>query len=180
MTKQKVLERALDQVGTLIAAITPEQASLPTPCRSWDVYALVNHVVDEVHQFAVTTGGGERNHLGVDVLGDDWAAAYRTEAELLVEQWEQPGVTVTADWTLGQQIAELAVHAWDIARATGQLTDLDPEVGQAALDWSTAVMRPEFRGAEKDGYHLGAEVPVAEDAPLYDRIAAFGGRDPYA
>jgi uncharacterized protein (TIGR03086 family) len=183
-----LMARALDQTGAIIAAIRAEQANLPTPCRSWDVRALVNHVVDEVHQFAVVTGGGDREHLGLDVVGDDWAGAYRAAAAELLAAWQQPGVLdrtqrlpfgeVPAKWTVGQQITELVIHAWDIATASGQSTDLDPELGQLALDWGKDNVRPEFRGDEASGHHIGPEVPVRADAPLYDRIAAFGGREP--
>jgi hypothetical protein len=31
---------------------------------------------------------------------------------------------------LDRQVTELAVHAWDVAKATGQPTDLDPAVGR--------------------------------------------------
>jgi hypothetical protein len=78
-----LLSRALDQAGAVIAGVRPELALLPSPCRSWDVRTLVDHVVDEVHRFA-----------------------------------------------------------------------------------------------EVAGYHVGPEVKVRDDAPLYDRLAALGGRDP--
>jgi hypothetical protein len=68
--------------------------------------------------------------------------------------------------------------AWDIAKATGQSTELDPVLGRTALEWGTANLLPEYRGDEAAGYHVGPVVAVREDAPLYDRIAAFGGRDP--
>ena len=75
-----------------------------------------------------------------------------------------------------QQIAELAVHGWDLARATGQSIDLlDPDIAQHALAWSQRMLRPEHRGP---GRALGAEVPVAEDAPIQDRLAGWFGRDP--
>lgn len=183
----RLLARALDQMGALIAAITPEQAGLPTPCASWDVRALVNHVVDEVHQFAVITEGGPRHHLGQDVLGSSWSAAFEREAALLLSAWELPEArdrTVTlpdgevgAEWTMSQQIAELACHAWDVAAATGQSRDLDQEVGELAWEWMREVIRPEFRGSEADGFHIGLETPVSGDAPLYARLAAFGGRE---
>ncbi|MGI8328466.1 TIGR03086 family metal-binding protein [Actinomadura scrupuli] len=183
-----LLARALDQAGTVIARVRPEQAALPTPCRSWDVRALVDHVVDEVHQFAVVTGGGKREHLGLDVLGDDWAGAYRAEADALLTAWRQPGALdrtqrlpfgeVPAAWTVGQQITELVIHAWDIAKATGQPTDLDPELGRLALQWGLDNLKPEFRGDEASGNHIAPQVTVPDDAPLYDRLAAFGGRDP--
>lgn len=183
-----LLTRALDQAGAVIARVRPEQATLPTPCRSWDVRALVNHVVDEMNQFAIITGGGRRDHRGIDLLGDDWAGAYRAAADALTTAWRQPGALdrvhrlpggeVTAVWTIGQHISEVTMHAWDIAKATRQPTYLDPELGQFALDWGRENDNPEFRGDEADGYQVAAEVPVPDDAPLYDRLAAFNGRDP--
>lgn len=185
----RLLARALDQAGAVIAKIRPEQAALPTPCRSWDVRALVNHLVDEVHQLAMVTQGGKRNHLGIDMIGDDWVGAYRAAADELMAAWQQPGALerphslpfgeVPAMWAVGQHITELVMHSWDIAKATAQQTDLDPELGQVALQWGKDNLKPEFRGDEADGYHIGPEVPVPDDAPLYDKIAAFGGRDPY-
>jgi len=183
-----LLSRALDQTGDIVARVRPGQAALPTPCRSWDVRALVNHLVDEVDQFAKVTGGGERKHLGIDVIGDDWAGAYRAAADSLLTAWRRPGALdrtqklpfgeVPAAWTVGQQITELVIHAWDIAKATGQPTDLDPELGQLALDWVNDNIKPEFRRDEATGGHIGPEVSVPAGAPLYDRIAAVGGRDP--
>jgi uncharacterized protein (TIGR03083 family) len=86
-----LLSRALDQTGAVIARVRPEQAALPTPCRSWDVRALVNHVVDEAHRFAEVASAGKRGPSEGDVIGDDWDAAYRTAADALVAAWQQPG-----------------------------------------------------------------------------------------
>src|SRR5437016_11580916 len=90
------LFRALDQTGTVIAQIRPEQAALPTPCHSWDVRSLVNHVVDEVRRFAESAGTGKRGPsegwiIGADPVRDDWAGAYRAAAETLQAAWQQPG-----------------------------------------------------------------------------------------
>jgi hypothetical protein len=37
------------------------------------------------------------------------------------------------------------------------------------------MLRPEFRGPDKA---FGVEVPVPDDAPVYDRLAGWFGRDP--
>lgn len=183
-----LLERALDQAGVVIVAVRPEQAGLPTPCRSWDVRALVDHVVDEVRQFAFVTDGDARVAPDPDAIGADWAGAYRAAAAELLAAWRRPGALdraqrmpfgeISAQWAVGQQITELAVHAWDIARAAGQSTDLDAEIAQAALRWGTETLTPQMRGVEADGYHIGPEIVVPDDAPLCDRLAAFGGRRP--
>ena len=52
------------------------------------------------------------------------------------------------------------------------------QVGQLALDWGRENLKPQFRGDEADGHAFGTEIPVAEDALLYYRLAGFFGRDP--
>ena len=129
------LSRALDQTGALIARVRPEQAPLPTPCRAWDVRALVNHVVQDVQQFFARASGAEWKPEEKELMGDDWADAYRHAAAELLAAWRRarpldrtlqlPIGEVPATWMVNQQIADFAVHAWDIARATGQSTSLD-------------------------------------------------------
>ena len=183
-----LLRSALDQAGDLIAATTPDQAGRPTPCRSWDLHALVNHTVHDVEQFTRMAAGDTYERAEADLIGDDWAGAYRAAAAGLPEAWRRPGAlerTVhlpwgdePATWSLGQQIADLAVHAWDIAKGSGQPADLDPEVGAYALAWGRDNLKPPFRGAEADGKSFGPEVLVDPGAPVYDRLAGVFGRDP--
>jgi len=184
------LGKALDQTGFAIASIEPEQAGFPTPCNSWDVRALVNHIVYDARMFADTTQGLPRPPAGEDLIDGDWIAAYDAAAGRLLAVWRQPGATdgtialpqgeLPKTWRLGQQIANFAVHAWDVAKATGRPTELDPGVGRLALDWGRANLRPEFRGEEGSGKVFGPEVQVPGDAQLYDRLAGFFGRNPYA
>jgi uncharacterized protein (TIGR03086 family) len=172
-----MLSRALDQTGGLISGIRPEQAALPTPCRSWDVRALVNHIVYDLQQFARMVQGEKwEPPPGADALDDDWAKTYQRSADALAAEWRARGdLDQQASFLINMQIAELAMHGWDVATATGQSTDLDAEIGQASLDWLKQNLAPQYRGADKD---FGTEIPVPDDASLYDRLAAFSGRDP--
>jgi len=77
-----------------------------------------------------------------------------------------------------REIAELAVHTWDIARATGKSEDLDASVAEYGLVWAKQNLRPQFRGPEDEGKGFGPEVPVPDDAPIYERLAGWFGRDP--
>ena len=183
-----LLGAALDQAGDLIAATTPDQAGRPTPCRSFDLRALVNHTVHDVTQFTGMAGGGSYDKAERDLIGDDWAGAYQAAAAGLLAAWRRPGALertvhlpsgdLPATWSLGQQVADLAVHAWDIARATGAPTDLDPAVGAFALAWGNDNLKPPFRGTEAEGRSFGPEVAVDPGAPVYDRLAGVFGRDP--
>jgi uncharacterized protein (TIGR03086 family) len=68
---------------------------------------------------------------------------------------------------------DVLTHAWDIAKATGQSTDLDPELAAEALEASRMRIQPAFRGP---GRPFAAEQPAPEGAPVADQLAAFLGR----
>lgn len=69
----------------------------------------------------------------------------------------------------------LLAHAWDLAIATGQPTNLDPELADYVLAFSKQMTsRPVLRG---DGRRFGAEQPCGDERPAADRVAAFLGRE---
>jgi uncharacterized protein (TIGR03086 family) len=182
-----LLERALNQTDALIARTRLDQAGLPTPCAGWDLRKLVNHVVLDVQQFTAIVNGERWQSRDVDVIDDAWLGAYRVAAQTLLMAWRDgaPGQTIQTPsgevpvaGRLSQQIADLAVHAWDIAVATGQSTNLDPVLGRLSLEWARENLQPQFRGEEGSRRPFGLEVSVPEDAPIYDRLAGFFGRDP--
>jgi len=184
-----LLDRAVEQTGNVIAHAQPAQAGLPTPCRSWDVQALVEHMVLDVDQFtAAATGGRPDWSRPVPAVANGWNEAFRDRAAALVAAWHDAGDLgevvhlpigdLPRSFVVNQQIAEFAVHAWDLARATGQDSSLDPVIAGQALAWAKTALRPEFRGPEDAGKAFGPEVDADDDAPMADRLAAYFGRDP--
>jgi uncharacterized protein (TIGR03086 family) len=185
-----LLVRALDQTEAIIGGIRDDQQQLPTPCRSWDVSTLVAHLIHDLEAFTKRASGEtpswsdpagivERSHID----------AYQAGSAALVQAWraagdlsgtiEMPGMgKVAKRFPIDQQITELAVHGWDLAIATGQSTELDPEVGDTGLTWARTALRPEFRGSEDEGKAFGPEIDVPQDAPLYERLAGFFGHRP--
>jgi uncharacterized protein (TIGR03086 family) len=181
-----LLEGALDQTAGLIATIDASQAGLATPCAGWDVQALVGHLAGQaLRNFLVSVRGETTDWTApADEIGDDWAETFRERAAPLRAAWRAadldrpvagPGGEAPLRFRADHQITELAVHDWDLARATGQQAGLDPAVAEHALRWSRQMLRPEFRGPDKA---FGLEVPVPDDAPAYDRLAGWFGRDP--
>jgi uncharacterized protein (TIGR03086 family) len=176
------LERADAQIRRILANVRPDQASLPTPCTEFDVRSLVNHVVYDVQSFTRTLSGAQREPPGADLIGDDWLGSYTAAADGLLSVWRARGTEGTlttrmgelpASWVLGQHTSDLVVHAWDLARATGQSDALDPALAQPALEWGQENLKPQLRGQA-----FGPEVSVPADAPVYERLAAFFGRNP--
>jgi uncharacterized protein (TIGR03086 family) len=183
-----LLSRSVDQVSGLIAGIREDQVSLPTPCKSWTVALLLDHLVEELPQFTERATGHAPDEADLAPVREGGKlSAFRQRAAVYLEAWRQagdldrtiqlPGMgSVSARWPVEQQMTEFAVHGWDLAVATGQPTELDPDVAEAALNWAKENMRPEFRGQEESGMVFGVEVPISDDAPKYDRLAAFFGR----
>ena len=77
-------------------------------------------------------------------------------------------------------LTELAAHAWDLARATGQINKLESSIAEAALEGARATIKPEYRDMVEPGSPYGAEVPPPPGADDWERLAAFMGRDPRA
>ncbi|WP_427131005.1 TIGR03086 family metal-binding protein [Pseudarthrobacter sp. S9] len=183
----ELLERALDQTAAVIAPIRPGQAALPTPCASWDVESLVRHVVaQDLPHFIVSARGETPDWTSPpDELGADWLRQFLNGAQLLLGIWaaadlDRPvavpgGGQAPLRGRADHQITELAVHCWDVSRATATDVDLDPALAEHALAWSRRMLRPEFRGPDKA---FGVEVPVPEGSSVYDRLAGWFGRDP--
>jgi uncharacterized protein (TIGR03086 family) len=88
------------------------------------------------------------------------------------------GEEYTGATLAGMYLAELAAHAWDLARATGQTGKLDPSLAVPALEGARAMIKPQYRNLAGPGAPFGAEVYPAPGADDWERLAAFTGRDP--
>lgn len=71
--------------------------------------------------------------------------------------------------------ADVFLHTWDLARATGQDETLDPQRCAAMLEG----MRPLDEVLRASG-HYGPRVAVEDDADAQTKLLAFIGRDPQA
>lgn len=184
-------DHALDETAQLVDAVRPDQMDLPTPCTDWDVRALLTHLVGgnvrwaalpqgEPLQRGPAQGGGPRSGL----LGDDPAGAYRRTAAALKAAWQDPALlerpfelpigVLPGHAALQQHLVETVIHAWDLAKATGQQPVFDPDVVRAAMQFTQSNM-PAKR---PPGAPFAAPVAVADDLPEIDRLAAFLGRTP--
>ncbi len=177
-----VLSRALDQAGDVIAGAAPDRSADPTPCPGWDVATLIGHLTEGARRFRLRLLDQPEPSEEPAATGRRWSDDFRAAADDLLHAWhraEQSGAEPSApppDW----QTAEIAVHTWDLARATGWSAELDPQVGERALAFLESSLKPEHRGPQPGGMTVfGPAVDVPPDAPVYDRLAAFAGRDPH-
>ena len=70
-------------------------------------------------------------------------------------------------------ITDMIVHAWDLAKATGQNTTLD--AGVAERGYNVLVIVAEF--GRKNGA-FGPEITVPVTASFQDRMLGLSGRQP--
>jgi uncharacterized protein (TIGR03086 family) len=72
-------------------------------------------------------------------------------------------------------IQEVLTHGWDLAQATGQPTELDPELATWVLAVARRILPPEPRGGEVP---FGPVIPAPPGAGPYTQLAAWLGRQP--
>jgi uncharacterized protein (TIGR03086 family) len=190
MSDVETMQRVLDETKRVVDGIDPSQLALTTPCSDWDVRAVLNHITGGADMFATCVNDGSISDerlgelLGGDNLGADYKASFAAASKRAMTAFERPGsadeiVTLPfgqmpAGIALRIAIFDVTVHAWDLAKATGQSTALAPDVLDAAIGVAHEMLAPEMRAAGM----FGAEVTVPGDAPAQDRLAAFAGRQP--
>jgi uncharacterized protein (TIGR03086 family) len=178
------LNRALANTRAVMAKVSPGQLDAPTPCRSWDVRALINHVIGSARWAAVTISSGEAAADG-DYAAGDFVASYDESIAAALTAFGVPGaLDRTIQLSFGDYsgaglmvvaCTDQFAHGWDLARAIGHHTDLDPELAEDLLVHARAGIPDAFRGP--DGVApFGPLVEAPAGAGAADRLAAFLGR----
>lgn len=174
-----------EKVGELMAQVTADQLSLPTPCTEFDVKDLLDHMVMVMQRVVVLGKGQHYSDANEETAARDaghgetfretareahevWADSAKLDAIYEVPWGELPGAPMLYTYT-----AELATHGWDLATATGrQLTIDDEYLGGAFV---AIGMIPE-EGRDDPMMPFDPVVHPGEDAPLLLKIAGWGGR----
>ena len=179
---------ACQRTAEVLMNVTDDQLDLRTPCEKLTLRDLVGHVGGLASAFTAAA----RKDFGplTDTppvegapLDEDWRTAYPARLAELARAWAEPAAWdgmsraggVNFPGEVGGLIAltEVVIHGWDVAVATGQDYDVDPATLEAVLPHVTA------SAAEGPIEGLfGPAVPIAEDAPVLDRVIALSGRDP--
>jgi uncharacterized protein (TIGR03086 family) len=175
---QKVAHRTF---ARHIAAVSDWSAA--TPDEQWDVRALVTHVIEEQQWVPLLLAGRSTAEVRsrLQPLGEDLAAEWDAYSAAAERAWQNADLdapvrlssdTIPAAHYLAEQVADVIVHTWDLARAVGADDRLDPRLVDAA--WS--IFEPQKDTLEASGL-FASPVPITDDAPLQSRLLALTGRD---
>jgi uncharacterized protein (TIGR03086 family) len=170
-------QRAQDVFAGVLANVTADQLGAPSPCADWDAKAIIDHVVSG-NQWVQGLAGRQPSALPEDLAAAHAASAVAAQAVFaapdgLIRMFELPFATLPGAAFIGLRTTDALTHAWDLAKATGQSTDLDPELAAEALEAASSRMSPAFRGAGKP---FGEEQTCPGDRTKADQLAAFLGR----
>jgi uncharacterized protein (TIGR03086 family) len=179
------LESAISSTRDILATVTAAQLDDTTPCADWKIRDLINHVIGGQFFFAGSVTGDAPSGDAPDFASGDFLAAFDEGSGKCVAAFNGPGV-MDAMYDLpfgtlpGSQFVTIATsdtftHGWDLARATGQNTDLNPELAEYLLAGARASLPDAVRNEKGDPFGMKKDAPAG--ATNADQLAAFLGRD---
>lgn len=174
--------RAHREFATRLAAVTHWDAH--TPASQWSVRDLVSHVIEEQQWVPYLLAGQSIADAKKELepLRDDLRSEWRLYSFAASAAWAATDRativrlsddTVTAEEFLHEQVADVTIHTWDLARAIGAPETLDTDLVEAV--WT--VFEPQQNTLAASGL-FASPVSIADDAPLQSRLLAVTGRDP--
>ncbi|HEX9335509.1 MAG TPA: TIGR03086 family metal-binding protein [Pseudonocardiaceae bacterium] len=192
MDIQELDRRAVELSRSIVATVTSDQLSLPTPCADWDLGALLAHMSSQHHGFARAVDG-ERTELAdwrPTPLGDDPVGAYHKAADRVISSFaaagalERPaylpeirgGITVPGRVAISFHFIDYVVHGWDVAATVGHPFDADADLLAAAL--VVAAQVPDDDASRQPGMAFGPKLPDVPGGGQLDRLLTVLGRSP--
>lgn len=187
MNLHSEMTAAADAASRVAGNVRPAQFGEPTPCVDWDVRTLLNHLILWTSYSLERRAQGESvapELMEKDFAADpDFAADYRAQLDRALAAWAEPAVwdrelnvmgsATPASDVAALIVAEMVLHGWDLAAATGQRYTVDDAAAAAALAAveANADLLRQYKG-------FAEPVEIAGDAPVLDRTLAQSGRDP--
>jgi uncharacterized protein (TIGR03086 family) len=180
----EMLEQAIESTRGVLSAVSKEQLSADTPCAAWKVSDLINHIVGGQYFFEAGVTGAPPAGGATDFSATDFVSAFDEASQRCVAAFNGDGVMdqmltlpfgkMPGSAFLGLASVDTFAHGWDLARATGQNTDLVPGLAAQLLVGAQQSVSPAFRSPE--GTVFGPEQTAPAGASNADKLAAFLGR----
>ncbi len=181
------MESAAAEAARVVGGVRADQLSAATPCTGWDLRTLLNHVILWTAYSAELRARDEplpEEMMSRDFVAEPgYATAYAAQIDKAMAAWSDPGAwgrdlnvmgtPTPASDVAALLLAEMALHGWDVAKASGQEYSCTEPVAAAVLAAveANAELFRKYQG-------FADAVPIREPAPVFDRALAASGRDP--
>lgn len=177
-----LLERAIGYARGALAQVTPELLTRHTPCRDWDLLALLEHMDDSLLALLEATDEGyvDLSPPARTAPTDQLLTRIRGRACAVLGGWTRQdgadlvsiaGSPLSAGLTAGAGALEITVHGWDVASTCG-----DPAPPPAELSEQLCALVPLLVGEGDRPARFAPARPVGPDASPGDRLLALVGR----
>jgi uncharacterized protein (TIGR03086 family) len=184
----EVLTRSHAYLAEVVTAVPREAWGAPTPCSEWTVRQVLNHARIDQQGYALAITGGRPDSDPfdpADALDGDPVAELDKVLRAVADAYAGlPGDAGEVPTPLGPlplplaaaaAAMDAAVHAWDIAVATGQDRPLGAELADGI--WPAA---ERLVDTLRDAYRVFAPArEVPDDHDRAEALLAFLGRDPH-
>jgi len=179
------LAPAAARMSQLLTEVRDDQLSNPTPCEDYRLSDLIEHIEGLAMAFRAAAEKEPLRLTPADrqALDDGWRDRIGDRLDQLVTAWRDPaawegrteagGVELTGSEAGAVALNELVIHGWDVARSIERPYEPDEMSLAVSEQFVTASAADPVPGL------FAKPVPVAEDAPLLDRVVGLAGRDPH-
>ena len=161
----------------IIGGVQSSQLGDSTPCSEWNVQALMDHIVGGTGMIWGSLAGAAPE----TPQGSSPVAAFEAGTAKVLDAARVPGAleksvqSPAGEMPAGQFLSiffmDTLVHGWDLAKATGQSTDMPADLAETCY----AMFGPMADEWRKTGV-FGPRVEVAEDASTQVKLLGALGR----
>ncbi len=181
----EVHAQALDHTRRYVAGVGDDQWGIDSACAGWDIHTMVNHIVGGNLWVPELMGAKTIEEVGDaldgDLLGSDPVAVYDASAAGAAAAFRAPGAMdvevavsygrVPGSVYCGHRFVDVLIHGWDVAKPTGQDTNLPEDLVDACFE----VIEPQM--AELHASGMFQEIPVPAGADRQATLLAMLGRE---
>lgn len=182
---------ALAAAGAVLGRVREADLSRPTPCRGWDLRALIEHMIGQNEGFTRAIAAGDADL-------EAYSPRRTEDAAGLVRAWEEsagrlraaedgadpagtvrlvevaPDRTFALDAVIGMQLLDTVVHTWDVAAALGE--HHRPEQPLLDLVVASALLVPDGDSRTRPGAAFAPAVEASASDPWIATLARLGRR----
>lgn len=183
-----VLDRAHAALRTVASAVSVSDLTRTTPCEQWTVAQVLQHAAGDQRAYAYFLTGadgpvgdpfapdGVLDVSPLELVGPALEASGRAYADVNPDgeaPTPLPQGVLPAQTAAGAAALDAAVHAWDIAMATGQDSPLDDDLAALILPTAHALVEPLRQ------WGAYAAIVPGSDGGAADELLRYLGRDPH-